>query len=339
MSGDRDRLVIGVDVGGTKVAAGLVQPDGAITKQLRVPMAADGTPQEGFASVKSAIDALLAGSPSQAIHGIGICSPGPLDPKTGVVINPPNLPCWRDFPLGPETAKAYGLSVRVDNDANAAGLAEALWGAGSGYRNVFYATLGTGIGTGVILDQQVYHGRTGAAGEGGHMSIDYRGPLCGCGKRGCIEVLASGPAIARRAQSKLNEKCKRDSQLWELAAGHLEALTPEMVGRADIAGDPLAHAVLLETIVVLAVWLSNIVDLLEPDVIVLGGGAASLLQPYLDDLRGQVADTCVNSRAHEIPLLFAHYGADTGIAGGAALCRQFRKPEASVQDVTSVVTK
>jgi len=298
---------------------------------------------------------LLAGTPSQTIHGIGICSPGPLDPKTGVVINPPNLPCWRGFPLGAETAKAYGLPVCIDNDANAAGLAEAIWGAGSGYRNVFYATLGTGIGTGVIFDQQVYHGRTGAAGEGGHMSIDYRGPLCGCGKRGCIEVLASGPAIARRAQRKLQEsslpverrasppagslQCAGD-MLRTLSAGRVDTLTSEMVGRADTAGDPLAHEVLLETIVVLAIWLSNIVDLLEPDVIVLGGGAASLLQPYLEDMHSQIADTCVNSRAHEIPLLFARYGADAGIAGGAALCRQSRKqPEALPPDLSSVISK
>ena len=339
MSGDRDGFILGVDVGGTKVAACLVQPDGTITRQLRVPMSVDGTPQEGFASVKSAIDALLAGTPSQMIRGIGICSPGPLDPKSGVVINPPNLPCWRDFPLGPETAKAYGLPVRVDNDANAAGLAEALWGAGSGYRNVFYVTLGTGIGTGVIFDQQVYHGRTGAAGEGGHMSIDYRGPLCGCGKRGCIEVLASGPAIARRAQSKLGDERKHNSQLWNMSAGRPETLTAELIGRADIEGDPLAHAVLLETIVVLAIWLGNVVDLLEPDVIVLGGGAASLLQPYLEDLRSQVADSCVNSRAGEIPVLFARYGADSGIAGGAALCRQPHQPEALPRDPSSAILK
>ena len=127
------------------------------------------------------------------MHGIGICAPGPLDPDAGVVINPPNLPCWRNFPLARETGHTYGLPVKLDNDANAAGLAEALWGAGVGYHNVFYATIGTGIGTGLVFDGALYHGRTGAAGEGGHMSIDYRGLQCGCGKRGCIETLASGP--------------------------------------------------------------------------------------------------------------------------------------------------
>ena len=187
-SGERGP-VIGVDIAGTKVAAGLVDPTGAIIRQIRVPMAAEGTSQEGFAAVRAAIDALLREISPHSARAVGICSPGPLDPQTGIVINPPNLPCWRNFPLAAETARTYGLAVTLDNDANAAGLAEALWGAGVGYRNVFYATLGTGIGTGVIFDQQVYHGRTGAAGEGGHMSIDYRGPLCGCGKRGCIEAL------------------------------------------------------------------------------------------------------------------------------------------------------
>ncbi len=214
-----DGLVIGVDVGGTKVAAGFVDPVGRITQQVRNAMVVTGDAADGFAAVKAAIDSLLAVSPQKSAHAIGICSPGPLDPATGVVINPPNLPCWRNFPLADETARLYSLPVKVDNDANAAGLAETLWGAGTGYRNVFYATIGTGIGTGVVFDGRLYHGRTGAAGEGGHMSIDYRGPLCGCGKRGCIEALAAGPAIGRRAQHKLAERIRRDSMLWEFAKG------------------------------------------------------------------------------------------------------------------------
>jgi glucokinase len=318
-----DGLVIGVDVGGTKVAAGFVNPDGKITTQVRAPMVANGEAAAGLAAVTAAIDSLLSiGPKAQTVHGIGICSPGPLDPKTGLVINPPNLPCWRNFPLASETSRIYRVPVKVDNDANAAGLAEALWGAGAGHRNIFYATLGTGIGTGMVFDGRLYHGRTGAAGEGGHMSIDYRGPLCGCGKKGCIEALAAGPAIGRRAQRKMAEQDKRASILWELAGGKLEAVTSEMVGRADAAGDTLAHAVLLETVVLLALWLSNIVDLLEPDVIIIGGGVASMLKPFFGMLHEQISDTCVNSRGHEIPLVPALYGADSGIAGGAALCAE-----------------
>ena len=202
-----DEYVIGVDIGGTKVAAGLVNGAGEITHQARTPMVANDA-AAGLAAVIASIDSVRAASKADSkldvpVSGIGMCAPGPLDPRTGVVINPPNLPGWRNFPLAAEISKIYHLPVRVDNDGNAAALAEALWGAGRGYRNVFCATIGTGIGTGIVFDRHIYHGRTGAAAEGGHMTIDYRGPRCGCGKLGCIEVLASGPAIARRASEKI----------------------------------------------------------------------------------------------------------------------------------------
>src|SRR5438105_10358744 len=168
----REEMVIGVDIGGTKVAAGLVDPSGEILCQARNPMACSDGAATGLAAVTKAIESASAQSVKAAgaqnlIRGIGICSPGPLDPARGVVINPPNLPCWRNFPLAAEVASIYRVPVRVDNDANAAALAEALWGAGRGYRNVFYTTIGTGIGTGIVLDGRIYHGRTGAAAEGG----------------------------------------------------------------------------------------------------------------------------------------------------------------------------
>jgi glucokinase len=163
---------IGVDVGGTKVAAGLVDASGNVRTMTRTPMLATGTAEEGLAAVRKAIDSLLQGVDPAQVAGIGICSPGPLDPFTGVVINPPNLPCWHGFPLAGSVRNIYSVPVKVDNDANAAALAEAQWGAGIGCRNVFYATLGTGIGTGILFDKKIFHGRTGAAAEGGHNSID-----------------------------------------------------------------------------------------------------------------------------------------------------------------------
>src|SRR6202161_1013633 len=270
--------LIGVDVGGTKVAAGLVNATGEITFQTRTPMVSNDA-AAGLAAVASAIDSVRAESCSQSclIAGIGICAPGPLDPRTGIVINPPNLPGWRNFPLATEISKIYNLPVRVDNDGNAAALAEALWGAGKGFRNVFCATIGTGIGTGIVFDGRIYHGRTGSAAEGGHNTIDYRGPRCGCGKLGCIEVLAAGPAIARRAREKISRE-GRASLILEQAGGHLNRITSEMVGKAYAAGDLLAKEVLQETARLLTVWLGNIVDLLEPDVMIVGGGAGAMLQ-------------------------------------------------------------
>src|ERR1022692_18412 len=231
----RDDLVIGVDIGGTKVAAGLVGPDGEILCHTRNPMVANDGASSALASVIKAIEtasahALSANGPHGLIRGVGICSPGPLDPKTGVVLNPPNLPCWRNFPLAAEVAQIYRVPVKVDNDANAAGLAETLWGSGRDYRNVFYVTIGTGIGTAFLMDGCIFHGRTGSAAEGGHMTIDYKGPRCGCGKPGCIEVLASGPAIARRARARLENG--RGSSLLDLAGGKIDRVTSEMVGEA-----------------------------------------------------------------------------------------------------------
>jgi glucokinase len=274
----------------------------------------------GLSAVLGAIRQLLERPGTQTgVAAIGICSPGPLDPKTGVVINPPNVPCWRNFPLAEEVRREYSLPVKVDNDANAAALAEVLWGAGRGYKNVFYATVGTGIGTGIVFDGAIYHGRTGAAGEGGHMGLAYDGPLCPCGKRGCVEFLASGPAIARRARAKLEKR--PNSVLMQLTGGRIAEVTSEMVGKASTAGDVLANEVIQETLDVLTYWLGNIVDLLEPDIIIMGGGVSSMLAPFLDDIRAHWKGAVLNPWPERIPVVLARYGEEAGIAGAAALCR------------------
>src|ERR1700759_327889 len=199
---------LGGDIGGPKVAVGIVDGEGKILAQGRKPMIANGTAEAGLEAVVAAIDSMM---PQGKIQSIGICAPGPLDPKTGVILNPPNVPCWRNFPLGEKLSAKYLLPVKIDNDANAAALAETRWGAARGYRYVFYATIGTGIGTGIVFDGSIYHGNTGSAGEGGHVSIDYRGPVCACGKRGCIEILAAGTAIGVRARAKLTADPSRHS--------------------------------------------------------------------------------------------------------------------------------
>ena len=276
-------------------------------------------PPAGFAAVREAIGVTFAAVPSEAaVTGIGICSPGPLDPKNGIVLNPPNLPCWRNFPLAAETEKAFGVPARVDNDANAAGLAEAIWGAGMGYRNVFYATLGTGIGAGIIFDRQIYHGHTGSAAEGGHVCIDYKGPRLrlrktrmhrspGCGSGDCAAGAAEVGGRGRFPDSG--------------AAGSVEQIRPEHVGQAFREGDAVAREVLNEIAFLLTVWLGNIVDLLEPDVMVVGGGVAELMSSFFEGMSANLPHWCLNQRAGEIPLVLARYGANAGIAGAASLCR------------------
>jgi glucokinase len=315
-------LTLGVDIGGTKIAAGLVDTQGSILFQTRVPMCAREDAATGFAAVQNGIEAVFAARPDARarLAGIGICAPGPLDPRTGVVLNPPNVPCWRNFPLAAEVQRVFNVCAKIDNDANAAALAEAIWGAGVGFRNVFYATLGTGIGTGIIFDRRIYHGRTGSAAEGGHVSIDYNGPRCGCGKRGCIEALCSGPAIALRARTRLAETSAK-SQMRELAGGDLKALTAENVAEAFHAGDTLAREVLEATADLLTVWLGNMIDLLEPDVVVFGGGVAHLMSEFFTRMQNELPKWSINPRCTEIPLVLAKYGSDAGIAGAAALCK------------------
>lgn len=296
-------------------------------------MPVHGSAAEGFAAVQSAIEAVFADHPEARanITGIGICAPGPLDPATGVILNPPNVSCWRNFPLAAEVHRVFGFTARVDNDGNAAALAESMWGAGVGYRNVFYATLGTGIGTGIVFDRRIFHGRTGSAAEGGHVTIDYNGPKCGCGKRGCIEALCSGPAIVRRAKERLAklqqaashpvDPLRSESRMLALAGGNVDAVNAEMVAEAFRQGDPLAAAVLEETSDFLAIWAGNIIDVLEPDVFIFGGGLAQLISGFFGRIQQQLENWCVNKRFGEMPMVLAKYGADAGIAGAAALCR------------------
>ena len=318
----KDELFLGVDIGGTKVAAGIVTARGDILSKIRVPMVSDRDAAAGLAAVEGAISAAFDALPKRraSVSAIGISSPGPLDPRKGVVINPPNLKCWQNFPLTGKISASRRLPVRLDNDANAAALAEALWGSGKGYDSVFYATLGTGIGTGVILGGRIYHGRTGAAAEGGHLSIDYHGPKCGCGKLGCIEALAAGPAVARRAREHLLVGAPGRDALLALAGGNPEKVTAEMVGSAWHKGDKIAAMILQETADLLAIWLGNIVDLFEPDVIIFGGGMGELMSEWFGRIREQLPAWTINSRCREIPLVRARYGEDSGIAGAAALC-------------------
>lgn len=310
-------LLVGVDIGGTKVAAGLVNAAGEISSQVRVPMVANSSAGEGLNAVFAAIELATTGAAGK-VAGIGICAPGPLDPKTGVVLNPPNVPCWRNFPLAESVQRKYSVPVKVDNDANAAALAETRWGAARGYRHVFYATIGTGIGTGIVFDGKIYHGHTGSAGEGGHVSIDYRGPICRCGKPGCIEILASGTAIAQRARDRI--KAGEISSILEMAGGDANAITGKTVAKASEAGDALAKKILGGAAEMLSIWLSNMIDVLDPDVIVIGGGAAPLYRPYFDEISARVQQITLNPRAAEVPIAAARYGVDSGIAGGAALC-------------------
>lgn len=312
-------VILAVDIGGTKVAAGLVTPTGKILFTTRTRMVANKSAAEGFAAVSEAIDSVFRGARAPNVRAIGISVPGWVNSRTGTILNAANLPCWTNFNLGTEIRKHYRLPARVANDAKAAAFAEAAWGAGRGYRNVFYATLGTGVGTGLAIDGHIYSSRRGAAGEGGHTTIDFRGPLCGCGKRGCAEMYISGPAIARNARERLAEKSGKRSILLKLAGGNPAEVTAGEVAQAAARGDSLAREVLADTAKYFAIWLGNIVDLLEPGVIVIGGGLADLMMSLLPEIRRHLNRWARNPEQAETPVVKAFYGAESALVGAGAL--------------------
>jgi glucokinase len=291
-------VVIGLDIGGTKLAGGVLTREARLLERRERPTRAAEGAEVSLGEVWALLADLRAAAEAHgSALGVGICAPGPLNPQTGVIFNPTNMPGWVNVPLAEEVTRRSGLPCRVENDANGAGLAEALFGAGRGYRSVFYATLSTGIGTGIILDGKVYHGKNGFAGEGGHVTIDYRSPaLCNCGNIGCIEALASGTSIARRA-----------------------GRSAEALAAAAASGDPDAARFLDETGEMLGAWLGSVVSLLDPDVIVIGGGVSRIGEPLFRKLRETVPRRTINPFAAATPIVPAALDRDVGIYGGAAV--------------------
>jgi glucokinase len=316
------QLIIGIDIGGTKVAGGLVTLKGRLVKSLVVPTHAEKGFDSSFSQIVHLIERLIhLGGGKNHIGGIGMCAPGPLNPKTGLVINPPNLPGWHNVKLAQKIGDWFGLPAKVENDANAAGLAEVLFGAAVGYRDIFYVTVSTGIGTGIIINKKIYHGKNGVAGEGGHVSIDYRSPYrCGCGTLGCIEALAAGPGMARRTRVYLEQEHSRPSLLRDATRGHLEQITPEMIADAARDGDHVARFILDETGFFLGVWLAGMITLLDPEVVVIGGGVARIGKPLFHKIRETIPSYTINRRfVGKLPILPAKLQKNVGVYGAASV--------------------
>lgn len=264
------RAVGAIDLGGTKILAAVIDDTGAVLGECRA--ATDNT--NGPAGVADAMaKALLSAAESanvavSSLAALGVTVPGPIDPMAQVVGSPPNLPGWHDVPLGQMMRERSGLKVVMENDANAAALGEQSFGAGKGVANMVYVTVSTGIGGGVVTNGKLVAGMHGAAGEIGHMVILAGGPRCGCGRRGCLEALASGTAIAREAATAIAEG--RAPGLASRGGG--AAPSAEIVDMAAAAGDADAQKILADAAHYLGIGLMNVVHLLDPGMIVLGGG-------------------------------------------------------------------
>lgn len=235
-----------------------------------MPEGPDGVVAQIVRMVKASIDdSRVSFSANLSVVGAGIGSPGPLDTKSGVVLTTPNLG-WRDFPLRDRVSEALGVTATLDNDANCAIFGEWWQGAARGAQHVIGLTIGTGIGGGIVIDGHIYHGTSDIAGEFGHMTIDPSGRRCGCGNYGCLEAYASGPAIAKRAVEGI--EAGETSQLPTYVDGNLQAITAQVVYEAAHAGDEYALEVVTETARVLGAGIASLINIFNPEVVVICGG-------------------------------------------------------------------
>jgi glucokinase len=273
--------IVGVDIGGTKVACVLADVEGNIlARQWQWTRSAEGW-QAVVAQLFEMTEAVLQGVEYLQVRGIGISCGGPLDSQQGIVYSPPNLPGWDAVPIKHLFEERFHLPTRLENDANATALAEHRFGAGQGTRNMVFMTWGTGIGGGLILEGRLYRGTNDLAGEIGHTTVLLDGPRCGCGKRGCLESLASGPAIARRARELVTESS--ESSVWQKASP--DEVTAQHVVEAAMEGDTFARFVLAEAGTYMGIGIANVAQVLNPQRVVLGTIAVKAGDLVLEPLR------------------------------------------------------
>ncbi len=304
-----DNWVVGVDLGGTKVELGLVSPDDRIVDRRRIPT----NPQDGAAQlvtrIGQAVDELKAALPDgESIAALGICSPGPVDPAAGLLIDPPNLQGLHNTPLRSLLESALNIPVVLEHDANAAALGDFHFGAGSDADDMAFIVVGTGVGAAIIVDDELYRGRHGAAGEIGHVTLDRHGEACSCGNRGCVETFISGPWLGRRYAAAVQ-------------------LPEEKVGGAEVAtlaaeGDPIAKRVLADAGEALGIAVATMAMIVDVDLYVIGGSVAKAGDLLLEPARQAVPRHSFASVGSRVRIVPTALGDDGPVLGCAWLARE-----------------
>ncbi len=309
---------IGVDLGGTKMLIALAGEGGEILQSRKLPTRAEKGPERIFKDLVTGMTELFRVSPKE-IEGLGFCMAGYYDRQRGIIIDSPNLPGWENYPVQQQISSLADIPVVIENDANAAAWGEFVYGAGKGKKNILLVTLGTGIGGALIIEGNLARGARGLAGEIGHIPLLPReGPFCSCGKRGCLETLASGTAIAREGRALLQ-------------TGKKTAVRDVMKGATLQAGDVFEAArqgdrCALE-IIDLAAWylgqgLAIAVNLFNPEIVIVGGGMAGEGEILFDPLRHYFSKMIISPLSEEVTLVAAEMGEEAGVRGILALLNE-----------------
>ena len=310
------KFSIGIDFGGTTIKAGIVSGNGKVTNRIIAETFAQEGPKKVIGQIKHCIASLLH-EQSVPILGIGIGSPGIISHAKGTVSNLHNVPGWKTVALKRIIEKEFSLPVIIENDANTAAMGELQFGAGIKYSDFIMVTLGTGVGGGIIINKSIFHGSHGAAGEIGHISIDYNGRQCNCGGIGCVEAYIGNSHLINRIMSDL--KNNTSSMLYADFHKAKINLTPKAIHQAAIAGDAYANSIIAETGTYLGYALSSLVNVLDIETIIVGGGVAGFGIPLFQSIQRTLQERVIKSLAQGLQVIPAKLKNDAGILGASAL--------------------
>jgi len=309
------KLFAGIDLGGTNIKSGLLSRDGKILIEKSVSSEVDGGVDHVLDRMAGCVkDSVREAGEGTMIEGVGVGVAGLVEFDLGILHEAPNLPGWRRIEVKNELQKRLGMNVLVENDANAAALGEYAYGAGQGATEMLMITLGTGVGGGLILNGEVYHGSIGAAGEFGHMTIHYDGPVCGCGRKGCVEAFVGKMGILRNVQKKLKSGCPSLLSIIEASRR-----TPKDISAAAARGDQVALEVLAETGTYLGIGIANVANLLNIQRVVVGGGVAGAGDFFLESTRDSLQKAALKTAADQVEVVKALLGEKAGMVGAAYL--------------------
>jgi len=309
--------ILAVDLGGTQIRAALCDPSGQTFRRVARPTRANEGQEVVLERICRTIAEAMEGVAAEEVAGIGIGAPGPLNPVTGILREAPNLPGWYNVPLRSLISERFGRPTFLGNDANLAALAEYSYGAGRGVRDLIYLTISTGIGSGIIADGRMLLGATGLAAEAGHIIIKPNGPLCGCGNHGCLEALASGPAITRDTVGRLKKGKK--SRITKMVGGDLSKVDAKIISEAAQAGDRLAVNALRRAGQYLGIGIVNLLHLFNPRMVILGGSVTKAGPLLLDPMSKTVRTLARPEYWEGLSVVQAALGDDVGLLGAVAL--------------------
>ncbi len=325
MCENADDLILGVDLGGTKILTAVTNSQGKmLSRDHSITPAQKGHEAVIQSILESAYRALEEADVAvSALTAIGVGAPGISNPETGILFTSPNLPGCRDVPLRDIMQERLGKKTFLINDANAAALGEFYFGAARGARNFIYITISTGIGGGIVIDGKIYGGAIGAAGEVGHMTIDDDGPICNCGNRGCWETLASGTALAREARHRIKEGVR--TSILEYAEGEVEKVTAQVIHKAAEQGDSLAKELIARTGYYVGVGLANLINIFNPELIVIGGGLSDIGDMLLEPAFKTAGERAYKEAFQAVRFASPELGGNSGVLGTAVFALQEMK--------------